>query len=1047
MELLDEIGSDHIPIKVTLKQEPVSAQICTIRKWKFNKDNLQQFTNRITTSQLQMPNNINIIVEDFTDRLNKAASSSMKKTSGKIKTRKNAVWWDEECSRVVGARRKAFRKLSRHPTSQNLADYKEKHLIANNLCKAKKKESMEEFIKEISFEMPIGTVWRRIKSLKGYTFSESTPIIDQGNMVVNPKDKANLFSEYFQSVSTSGTHTQMSDFQDLFREACESRDELYNIDISIPELESALSQTRNSAPGEDMIPYAFLSALDNEILVELCSILNQSFKLGIIPATWKSAIIIPIRKPHKPKEDVKSYRPIALLSCMGKILELIIKNRLEYVLETNNFLSEAQCGFRKEKSTIDVLLRLERSIRSALVNKQFCMVVYIDLKSAFDTVWGEGLIYKLIKSGIRGSMIKWLKNYFDNRTIKTFVDGCFSDPYLIQAGTPQGAVLSPLLFNAMLSDVPSAPDVEVLMYADDITITCRGDNIEEVRQKVQNYIDDFQSWCEKWGMVISPQKTVFQYFTRKKIGAPITLNINGQSIQYMKSQKLLGLFLDSPYLTWKDHITYLKKDCIRRMDLLKSISSIKWGASTVILRNFYNAYIRAKIDYGAEVYGASSASRLKVLDSIQNSCLRLVLGARKTSPIYSVEVEAAVPSLEIHRNYLNLKLLIKLKSRPCNDGTAVKLNLDGNSMEPNRFPFSSFCWRAVKSLNYLQIERVKRMPSDIFNLPPWEDINKYIVLSYQQPVHSDADFKSYVSDQFPDYVHMYTDGSKRDGDHISSACGIYFPSFSYSECWKLNAEHSVLSAQLYAMYKSLLFIKNNNLDNCIIFSDSLSGLQLLYSAKPKTYVVITGKIRKLLYELNKTRSILFHWIRAHCGIQGNEIVDKVAQKGHENNMSELYDLSKEEIISVLKRKVLETWNEEWKFNTDYTGKGLFLRSIREDIEISNPIVQLRNRRHEVAIYCLRIGHAGLNDHCYRFNMCISRNCAFCHTPETIDHYIFDCVLYTMQREHMLRMLSQIGIVDPSLGTILGGEHGGKERQSIYKIVVHYLINTGRISDI
>ena len=149
--------------------------------------------------------------------------------------------------------------------------------------------------------------------------------------------------------------------------------------------------------------------------------------------------------------------------------------------------------------------------------------------------------------------------------------------------------------------------------------------------------------------------------------------------------------------------------------------------------------------------------------------------------------------------------------------------------------------------------------------------------------------------------------------------------------------------------------------------------------------------------------------------------------------------SKEEIISVMKRKVLETWNEEWKFNTDYTGKGLFLRSIREDIEISNPIVQLHNRRHEVAIYRLRIGHAGLNDHCYRFNMCISRNCAFCHTPETIDHYFFDCVLYTMQREHLLRMLSQIGVVDPSLGTILGGEHRGKERQSIYKIVVSTIL--------
>ena len=83
--------------------------------------------------------------------------------------------------------------------------------------------------------------------------------------------------------------------------------------------------------------------------------------------------------------------------------------------------------------------------------------------------------------------------------------------------------------------------------------------------------------------------------------------------------------LDAPRLKWVPHLTYLRVDVMRRMDLLKHMASPNWGASSRFLRLFYCAFIRAKIDYGSILYGTASSAQLKQLEILQNACLRLIL--------------------------------------------------------------------------------------------------------------------------------------------------------------------------------------------------------------------------------------------------------------------------------------------------------------------------------------------------------------------------------------------------------------------------------------
>ena len=148
-------------------------------------------------------------------------------------------------------------------------------------------------------------------------------------------------------------------------------------------------------------------------------------------------------------------------------------------------------------------------------------MVYLDLKSAFNKVWGKGLIYKLSKYGLQGNILKWLDNYFKDRKIQVRLDGHLSSKFDISAGTLQGAVCSPLLFNLMLTDIPTYDDAEQYIYAVGITVICMGQDIKKLKLRMQRFLDDFVLWTETWGFEINPTKTVMQVFSRKRIEIPI----------------------------------------------------------------------------------------------------------------------------------------------------------------------------------------------------------------------------------------------------------------------------------------------------------------------------------------------------------------------------------------------------------------------------------------------------------------------------------------------------------------------------------------------
>jgi len=100
------------------------------------------------------------------------------------------------------------------------------------------------------------------------------------------------------------------------------------------------------------------------------------------PSTWQQAVVLPISKIDMDKSDLSSYCPIALTSCLCKVVERMINGRLVWYLEKSKLITNMQSGFRKQRSTTDNLVRLETSIPEAFVQKQHALAVFFVLEKA-----------------------------------------------------------------------------------------------------------------------------------------------------------------------------------------------------------------------------------------------------------------------------------------------------------------------------------------------------------------------------------------------------------------------------------------------------------------------------------------------------------------------------------------------------------------------------------------------------------------------------------------------------------------------------------------
>ena len=305
--------------------------------------------------------------------------------------------------------------------------------------------------------------------------------------------------------------------------------------------------------GFDGISNFLLKHSSDIVCKHLTAIFNQCINIGYFPNIWKLADVKPICKPNKPPSSCDSYRPIALLSNVSKVFEAFLLQQLNLKIEeSDNILKPFQMGFRSSYSTMYPLVYFTDELSDALNKKYGTIAILLDVSKAFDTVYTTGLIYKMIKYGFDPYLIKVIYSFLQNRSFKVTCEEALSQVYKMTSCVPQGAILSPVLYNLFLSDFPLAIDsrVKTIAYADDILIFGSFPVLKTGTEVMNSYLEVIHKYYSDWGVSINVNKCEAIKFRDPRnsykncrVYQP-TFKIGDNTVPIKRKVKYLGVIFD-----------------------------------------------------------------------------------------------------------------------------------------------------------------------------------------------------------------------------------------------------------------------------------------------------------------------------------------------------------------------------------------------------------------------------------------------------------------------------------------------------------------------
>lgn len=393
-------------------------------------------------------------------------------------------------------------------------------------------------------------------------------------------------------------------------------------------IQKILSEIKSNATSLDGISAQMIKICYPFCKNEFCHIINTSLYTGIVPLSWKSSKVIPLKK----KDDtiqLKDLRPISILPPGSKVLEKIVHAQITDHLETNKILSEVQSGFRKAYSTTTALTKINDEIIRATDKGQLSVAVLIDMSKAFDSINTELVLAKLFSYGCRGYVWEWFRNYLSERRqrveINSGLDVRLSDEDKIKKGVPQGTILGPVLFNLFMIDLVNViKHCDIQLYADDVQIMLnyKPEDAPIAFQKVNEDLDNIHCWTSKNGLKINSNKTHAIIFGKKIMRENAVVDdlyIDNVPIAFSEVVCNLGLRMDNN-LNYAAHISSLSRAAFLK---LKSMYHLKDYLSKDAKIKICDSLVLSRLNYCDEVYGPclrmEDANRLQ---KVQNSCIR-----------------------------------------------------------------------------------------------------------------------------------------------------------------------------------------------------------------------------------------------------------------------------------------------------------------------------------------------------------------------------------------------------------------------------------------
>jgi hypothetical protein len=424
----------------------------------------------------------------------------------------------------------------------------------------------------------------------------------------------------------------------------------------------------HKSPGDDGIDYELIKNGGNALALALFEVYGIIWSTEEVPDSFRLALICPVyKRKGLDRSELKNYRPISLTSTVGKCLEAVILHRVTSFIENNNLLSDYQGGFRWKRGCPDLIFLVSELVQSRCERPGWCyaksprgkthtrhcydkhnidgpcnpkptFIAFLDVASAYDTVWHDRLWDRLRAVGIVGKTLAILQAWYrDNKSCVLLGGSDRTDWFSVTQGVRQGSLLSPMLYALFIDPITSAlqphgvsfKDVDgndvycgVAAYADDLVLIA---NSAEELQLMLKIAEDFSvenrfrfkpSKCEVMTVNTDPQV--------------IPLQIYGEKITECSFFRYLGAEIqDNGGWDRVSHRMY--RNGLARYHQWKQLGLSTQGFSSHTSARLYRSLIEPCTTYACDVWSPNSASA-RSLSRFQLMTGRTCLGVRRRTP-------------------------------------------------------------------------------------------------------------------------------------------------------------------------------------------------------------------------------------------------------------------------------------------------------------------------------------------------------------------------------------------------------------------------------
>ncbi|KAJ3511459.1 hypothetical protein NMY22_g15642 [Coprinellus aureogranulatus] len=866
-------------------------------------------------------------------------------------------WWNKNLTEMCKAKKQLireanrFRSLPDHPVHAQLKMHMKTYAAA--IVNAKK-EHWECFLNDADY----ATLWvanRYLKDPVGDGFQSGMPPLTEriGDTEVqhstNDKKAEILGKGFFTKPPPPPTEDERREAEDYPYPT--------PLEPSLPVTPEIVRRhldkiSPHKAPGLDGIPNIVLKQCADILCPQLATIFNAVFTLNVYHTSWKESITCVLRKPGRANyQAAKSYRPIALLSTIGKVLSSIVAEDMSRLIEEHELLPPTHFGGRPNRTTTDALHYLVMKIQQAWRKGLVASVLFLDVEGAFPNAETSKVIHNLKKRRIPKPYVDMIANMLSGRRTKLRFDDFLSDFIEINNGIGQGCPLSMILYiiyNADMMEIGQANSgEESIGYVDDIALLAVGANFKETTKSLKDMMERTGGgldWATTHNSRFEMSKVAIMHFSRFRIRskhrstAP-RLKLQGTVIQKVEEYKYLGVLMD-PELRWKAQADRAAKKGLDWVNLFKRLARMRFGLNTDLLRHLYKAVAVPKMTYAAEVWytpphvppgkkkRVGSIDTLKKLQRVQKIAAVAITGALKAS---------AADVLDVYANLLPIDLQLDMQ---------IKRSYIRLCTLPDKHILHLHTWAAHRNRDNAQDgTQTHAYPLAVmarrYDIPPdrIERIGSYSRAPTYTPAfnsHIDKSREDSIEGEKADRarIRIYTDGSAIE-EKVGAAAILYIndeqePQKTLHFHLGPKDHYSTYDAEwVGAVMAVWLLTKSNDpsvgQETATIYVDNQSVIKSATTTKPGPAQYLMDTLHDLADSLRHTgnarHKFTIKWISAHSDVDRNERVDqeaKLAAMGKMSHRDELppvlqrqLPISKSALVQAAKTEAKARWKRKW----------------------------------------------------------------------------------------------------------------------------------------